>query len=154
MYSNELILDILKYIDNNINKKITIDELSNKFYFNKDYIMRLFKKELHLTITDYINKKRIYNSLKELRNTNNLILKISLNNGFQSQEYYSEIFTKIIGTSPIIYRKAIKINTEISEEEFNIIRKNLVNLIKTIKEIETYKKNIKTTETKKLSLFK
>jgi len=154
MYSNDLILEILKYIDNNINKKISINELSNKFNFNKDYIMRLFKKETKITITDYINKKRIYNSLKNLRTTNDSILKISLNHGFQSQEYYSEIFTKIIGVSPIIYRKSIKINTEISEEELNTIRINLINLIKTIKDIDTYKNNIKTTEIKKLSLFK
>lgn len=153
MYSNELILEILKYIDNNLNKKITIDELSKKFYFNKDYIMRLFKKELNITITDYINKKRIYNSLKELRESNDLILKISLNNGFQSQEYYTEIFTKTIGTSPIIYRKSTKINHQITEEQLNIIRTNLTDLIKIIKDIEIYKTNIKTTETKKLSLF-
>jgi len=154
MYSNDIIKEILKYIDNNINKKISINELSNKFNFNKDYIMRLFKKETKITITDYINKKRIYNSLKNLRTTNDSILKISLNHGFQSQEYYSEIFTKIIGVSPIIYRKSIKINTEISEEELNTIRINLINLIKTIKDIDTYKNNIKTTEIKKLSLFK
>lgn len=153
MYSNELVIDILKYIDNNINTKITMDELSKKFYFNKDYIMRIFKKELNLTITDYINKKRIYNSLKELRETNDLILKIALNNGFQSQEYYSEIFTKIIGAAPNTYKKMTKPNIEIKEQEINIIRKNLTNLIQTIKYIENYKINIKKEEAKKLSLF-
>ena len=153
MYSNELIIDILKYIDNNINKKITMEELSKQFYFNKDYIMRLFKKELNLTIMDYINKKRIYNSLKELRTTNNSILKIALNNGFQSQQYYSEMFTKIIGTSPNTYKKSLKLNTPIKEEEINIIRINLAYLIKTIQYIDIYKTNIKKEEIKKLSLF-
>ena len=153
MYSNELVLKILEYIDNNINKKITTEELSKKFFFNKDYIMRIFKKELKVTILDYINKKRIYNSLKELKETNDLMLKIALNNGFTSQEYYSETFTKILGVNPITYRKFTKINSQITEEELNTIRSNLQNLLNFIKETDTYKKNIKTTETKKLSLF-
>lgn len=153
MYSNELVLKILEYIDNNINKKITTEELSKKFFFNKDYIMRIFKKELKVTILDYINKKRIYNSLKELKETNDLMLKIALNNGFTSQEYYSETFTKILGVNPITYRKFTKINSQITEEELNTIRSNLQNLLNFIKETDTYKRNIKTTETKKLSLF-
>ena len=64
---NELVLKILDYIDNNLYKKITMDELSRVFFFNKDYIMRTFKKELRMTIIDYINRKRIYNSLEELK---------------------------------------------------------------------------------------
>ena len=44
MYSNDLVINLLNYIDNNINKKITMDELSHIFYFNKDYLMRIFKK--------------------------------------------------------------------------------------------------------------
>ena len=40
MYSNTLICDVLDYINRNINKEITIDELSNIFYFDKTYIMK------------------------------------------------------------------------------------------------------------------
>ena len=55
MHSKKLICDILEYIDNNINKEITIEELSNIFYFDKYYIMKLFKKELKITVINYIN---------------------------------------------------------------------------------------------------
>ena len=78
MYSNSLVLDILDYIEDNINMKITIDDISRNVYFNRDYIMRTFKRELNMTISDYINKKRIYNSLDELKNSDHLILKIAL----------------------------------------------------------------------------
>lgn len=155
MYSNELIVKILIYIDNNINKKITLDELSNTFYFNKDYIIRIFKKELKLTIIDYINKKRIYNSLKELKETDFLMTKIALNNGFLSQEYYSEIFTKILGISPLAYRNFSKNNSnKISIEELNTIRSTLPILIEQINNIKKYQLNVKKTETKKLSLLR
>lgn len=154
MYSNELVIKILEYINNNINKKITMDELSKTFYFNKDYLMRLFKKELNTTIMEYINKQRIYNSLETIKSENNSIIKIALNNGFYSQEYFTETFTKIIGVSPLIYRKFTKANNQITEKEYDDIRKNLTSLNTLLKNIELYKKNTPTTEVKKLTLFK
>ena len=48
MFSNELVCNILDYINNNINKEITIDELSYLFFFDKTYIMKRFKKELNI----------------------------------------------------------------------------------------------------------
>ena len=81
MYSNNLICNILDYIDININSKISIEDLEHKFYYNRYYIMKLFKKELNITIFDYINKLRIYNSIKELSNEEKII-KIAINNGF------------------------------------------------------------------------
>ena len=105
IYMNELVLKILDYIDNNLYKKITMDELSRVFFFNKDYIMRTFKKELRMTIIDYINRKRIYNSLEELKTTDDMMLKVALKHGYVSQEYFSEIFSKYMGVNPLTYRK-------------------------------------------------
>ena len=68
MNQRKLIIEILNYIDNNIYKKITISEISRIFYFNKDYIMRLFKREIGLTIFEYINSRKIYLSLSSYKN--------------------------------------------------------------------------------------
>ena len=84
MYSNDLVCDILDFIDQHINQKITMSMLSQHFYFHKDYIMRLFKKELHTTIIQYINTKRIFQSLYDLQTTNDSILSIGLHHGFSS----------------------------------------------------------------------
>ena len=83
MYSNTLICDVLDYINRNINKEITIDELSNLFYFDKTYIMKRFKREIGVSIHDYINRVRILNSLPLYR-YDNYILSIALSNGFNS----------------------------------------------------------------------
>ena len=154
MFSNTLVLKILDYIDNNLYKKITIEELSRTFYFNKDYIMRVFKGEIKSTIIEYINKKRIFLSLNELKNTNNSILKIAINNGFISQEYYSETFTKIIGVNPLTYRKFTKVGTNISYEKINIIRNNIAKINLELNIINEYRRNIPTKQVKTLSLFK
>ena len=125
MYSNELICNILEYLNNNINKEITIDELSILFYYNKTYIMKRFKKELKFSIHEYINTMRIYNSLPYFKD-DNYIISIAFKNGFNSLEYFSEIFKKVMGVSPIIYKKFIsyKIISKKDEEkiQYNISR--------------------------------
>ncbi len=153
MYSNNLIVNILKYIDESLYSKISIEEISYKFFFNKDYIMRLFKKEINMTIINYVNKKRIYNSLASLRETDDSILKIGLNHGYTSLEYFSEIFNSIIGVSPKIYRNLYKRKLT-KETDIEKIRINIANLTYELKKIDLYKENIKKEETKKLSLFK
>ena len=154
MYSNELVVKMLNYIDDNLYKRITMDEISSIFYFNKDYLMRIFKKELDITIMDYINKRRIYNSLELLKNTDDLVIKIALNSGYSSLEYYSETFTKVLGVSPLTYRKFTRVNSQISEEELDIIRTRLPEVSIILKRIDIYKNNIKRSEVKKIGLFK
>ena len=153
MYSNELILQILDYLNDNINKKVSLVELSQKFSYNKDYIMRIFKRELNKTIVDYMNERRIYNSLKELETTNDSIIKVALNNGFYSQEYFSEIFVKTLGVKPTTYRKFTKITSNITQKELDTIRKNLPLLFNSIEKIDAYQRNKKGIEKKVLSLF-
>jgi len=120
MLSNELVCNIIDYINNNINKEITIDELSLLFYFNKTYIMKKFKKELNITIHEYINTIRIYNSLIYFKD-NNYILSIAFKNGFNSLEYFSEIFKKTIGVSPNVYKKYLNHKYITDKEEEKIL---------------------------------
>lgn len=120
MFSHDLVCDILEYINKNINKEITTDELVNRFYFDKTYIMKRFKKEIGRSIHDYINTIRVLNSLDYYK-YDNYILSIALKNGFNSIEYYSEIFKKVIGVNPMKYRNFVNRSLNISNEDINEI---------------------------------
>lgn len=155
MYSNKLICDILFYIDKNINNKINIQDIADIFFFNRFYIMKLFKKELGISINNYINLKRILNSLSDIKNTDDSYLTIALNNGFNSLEYFSETFKLIIGVSPRVYKKFTYFIIKIKDEEINTIRNNLLKLTSIINKIDNYKNNLKPEmkKEKKLSIF-
>ena len=154
MNQRKLIIEILNYIDRNIYKKITIKELSRLFYFNKDYIMRLFKREIGMTIFEYINSKKIYLSLPTYKEKEYTILRIAIRHGFESQEYYSEIFKKIMGVKPYAYKKFTKVTTELSYDTIYEITENLVRLKMFFNKVEEYKNSIPQETGKKLSLFK
>lgn len=152
---NDLVIKILDYIDNNLYSKISIDELSRLFYFNKDYIMRTFKRELNITIIDYINKKRVYNSLEKLKETNDSILKISISYGFSSIEYYSETFNKLLGVNPHTFRKFTRNDSSITYKDIELIRRNLTSLKYQLEQVTKYSRNTPPKNTiKKLSIFK
>lgn len=106
MYADELVCNILNYIHDHLYEVISMDMLSKKFFYDKSYLMRKFKKAMGVTINYYVNAMRIYSSLDEYR-TGNSILKIALFHGYHSIEYYSEIFHNIIGVSPREYKKFI-----------------------------------------------
>lgn len=152
MISNSLVCDILEYINKNINEKITIDDLTYEFNYNRYYLMKLFKKELDISIVNYINYKRIYNSLSSLRE-NKSILMIALNNGFYSQEYYAEMFKKVIGTTPITYKSFIKNRHLSKQKEEDILITNLINLEDIMNKVNNYIKRRKT-DSKIKSIFK
>ena len=155
MFSNDLVIKILNYIDNNIYRKISIDELSDVFLYNKDYIMRLFKKEIGYTIIDYINRKRVFNSLISYNSKNLSILSISLKYGFYSQEYYSEMFHNIMGVSPTTFSKFINYRNKVSIEDINNIQSNISKLDYEQRKINSYRSNIPPKSTiKVLSIFK
>ena len=154
MNQRKLIIEILNYLEKNIYKKITLKELSRMFYFNKDYIMRLFKREIGLTIFEYINSRKIYLSLLSYKNAKYSILKIAINHGFDSQEYYSEIFKKIMGVNPYSYKKFMKVTNELSYETIYEITDNLVKLKLLMNRVEEYKNSIPQETVKKISINK
>jgi len=153
MFSNELICNILDYIDTNIDVEIKIDTLANIFYFNRTYIMKKFKKELGISIINYINMKKIYNSLKYFKD-NKSILEIALRSGFNSQEYYTEMFRNILNVSPLTYKKYINYIVKLDIKEIETIQKKIIEIEILLNFITKYKTNRKPRAmVKTLSLF-
>ena len=153
MYSNELVCNILDYLDENINTIISIDMISSIFCYDKTYVMKRFKKELGISIVNYMNAIKIYNSLKYFKNDDS-ILKISIESGFNSLEYYSEMFKKVIGVSPMTYKQFTRYDVRVLADEVSTIINSLVKLDELRNRIMFYRRRVKpsTVMVKKLSL--
>ena len=153
MYSNELVCNILDYLDENINTIISIDMISSIFCYDKTYVMKRFKKELGISIINYTNAIKIFNSLKYFK-YNDSIIKISMESGFNSLEYFSEIFKKIVGVSPNTYKQFIRRDIRVEADEISIIINSLVKLDELINKVMFYRRRVKPNKimVKKLSL--
>ena len=99
------IAEVKTYIDIRFPEKITLDELSAKFYINKFYLTRIFKKEYGISIMSYVMQKRITKAKEMLRFTDKTHKEIGIEVGISEPYYFSRIFKQLEGISPSEYRK-------------------------------------------------
>ena len=91
-------------ITNNIDKKITLGEISNEVHVSVFYFCKAFKQATGMTFTEYVNRKRIELAKGELKNTEKQITEIAYAVGFQSLSQFNRCFLKFVGESPRQYR--------------------------------------------------
>ncbi len=97
---------IEQYINEHFTEDITLQTLSDLTYLNKYYLVHSFKEYKGISPINYLIERRITESKHLLENTNYSVAKIANTTGFSSQSYFSQIFKKETGMSPIQYRKS------------------------------------------------
>lgn len=93
------------FLDENYVREITRSDLAEIVYLNPDYISRLFKKEMGISISTYLLRKRVDTAKELLENTAMPINVISMHVGYSNFSYFTKIFRENTGMSPNEYRK-------------------------------------------------
>lgn len=96
---NERIRDIIIYINNNLTEELKIDEISSKFFIDKYYLCKSFKKNTGYTLNRYINYKRILLA-QELHRQGQTLLQASMNAGFNSYAHFYKMYVRQTGQPP------------------------------------------------------
>lgn len=99
------LLPIKIYLDENYTQKISLDELSEKFFINKFYLTRIFKEQYGISINNYLLGLKITKAKQLLRFSDESLESIASNCGIGEANYFSRIFKQIEGISPSEYRK-------------------------------------------------
>ena len=106
MENSELITKALNYIKSeNKNSDITIDDVATHAGFSTDYFNRIFFAHTGFNIMEYVRFSRLKKAAHLLRGTNNDILDIALDCGYEAHESFSRAFKNQYGISPSEYRK-------------------------------------------------
>lgn len=93
------IRNIIMYINSHLAERLTLEELSRKFYIDKFHLCKTFKKNTGYTINQYINYKRIL-LVKELHKKGQSLLQASSNAGFNDYSHFYKMYLKQTGESP------------------------------------------------------
>lgn len=104
MEFDETVNSIIKYINENLNKDLTIDTLSEKFYMSRYYIMHKFKACTGYSIHNYIIQKRLILA-NTLIKSGKPATEASFECGFNDYSSFMRAFKKMYGYSPRQYRK-------------------------------------------------
>ncbi|MBQ6847609.1 MAG: helix-turn-helix transcriptional regulator [Clostridia bacterium] len=92
-------------IDSDLRDDLSLKALAEFNSINAGYFSSLFKKETGLTLTDYVNRKRIASAKEQLQSTRLQIKDITNNVGLKDANYFIKLFKKYEGMTPTAYRE-------------------------------------------------
>lgn len=101
----ESISNVTNYIENHYQEELTVSTLSNISGYSESHLYRIFKEQLGMSISEYINKYRIDKACTELLYSEKTITQIAICCGFTYIQNFSRTFRRYMGLSPIRYRK-------------------------------------------------
>lgn len=102
---SSIIRSCLDYIDFHYNEELTLCILSKQCAVTKAYLSALFRKEVNVTLTDYIIRVRLQKALDFLNTKTLSIQEIAFDCGFNDPNYFTRMFKRVYGYAPSAYRK-------------------------------------------------
>ncbi|MDR9891417.1 helix-turn-helix domain-containing protein [Pseudenterobacter timonensis] len=99
------VTDMLSYIEENLENKISLDTIIDYTGYSRRYIQILFKRHINMPLWQYIKYRRISRAALLLRLTSSKIIDVAFRLQFDSQQSFNREFKKIMNCTPLQYRK-------------------------------------------------
>lgn len=93
-----------QFLDNHHTKKSSLNDISDQFYISREYISRIFKNNTECFPIGYLLQCQIKEAKRLLTTTNLDIHEISKLVGYENAHYFTMLFKKATGESPILFR--------------------------------------------------
>ena len=92
------------YIYKHLHERITLQDLAEYTQLSESYLSRLFKKNLGISVSDYIREKKIEKAENLLKYSDYSYIEIANYLAFSSQSHFIQLFEKQVGMTPRKYR--------------------------------------------------
>lgn len=96
-----------KYIQENFDQTISLEELAQMNELSATYFSNLFKESTGYTVVDYITNVRLNKAKHLLQENQHSLKEISYMIGYNDPNYFSRVFKKYYALSPKQYQQAI-----------------------------------------------
>ncbi len=96
---------ILLYIEDNLEKQLSLERIAKEFNYSKFYIARIFKEHTGITLHKYIQGRRLDKAAKKLAETKQPIAEIAFEAGYASQQAFTQAFRCVYICTPQEYRQ-------------------------------------------------
>lgn len=104
----KLFEDVKNFIKENIETELELEKVANNFGLSVYYFSRTFKEVTGINYSEYVNKCRI-DIAKELLSTGEMNVKeVCYKVGYNDPNYFSKVFKKYEGISPVNFKIAIE----------------------------------------------
>lgn len=98
---------LMDWLQLNYDTTLSVADIARKFGYHPSYLTSVFKRYSGYTITEYLNRQRIYVAKNLLTSTTKLtIAQISRQVGIDDEKYFMRLFKRYEGVTAAAYRKA------------------------------------------------
>ena len=102
---SEIVQKAVAIINEDISNPYTLQQISAALNLNSSYLSNLFKKETGMTMSHYIHQTKIRCACDLLKTTQSSVAQVAEAVGFMDINYFCRVFRKIMGCSPMKYKK-------------------------------------------------
>lgn len=107
---DERLADIMDYIQSNFREPLSLDDVAGLYFLSSPYLSKFFKKQTGKTFSQYVNEVRLAHAVHELSNTDKLITRVALDNGFPNLAAFNRVFHEQYHIKPVDYRKQMQVD--------------------------------------------
>ncbi|WP_053375005.1 response regulator transcription factor [Paenibacillus sp. FJAT-27812] len=108
------IVDVIRYIELHYRDKITLEMIADHVNFSENYLCRVFRDQMGMSLIHYINNVRMNKAAELIMKGHTYIKEISALVGISDQFYFSRMFKKQFGVSPTDYKSHV---TQLSQQK-------------------------------------
>ena len=102
---NRSVEEVRRYLDDHYKERIRLEQVADKFNYNKDYLTTIFRKKYGETIGDYIIRLKIDDAKQQLKYTSKTMEEILQSLGYSDSSFFYRQFKQVTGISPGHYRR-------------------------------------------------
>lgn len=101
----EVLMNALEYIESNLASEISVQSIADHCYISVSGLQKTFKYVFHISVKEYMLRRRFSCAAKDLLGTQESILEIALKYGYSNAESFTRGFKKVWGITPSEYRR-------------------------------------------------
>ncbi len=103
--AQRLVRKAMAFVQQNFHEPISRQDLARHVGMSEDYLTYCFRQELGMTPIAFLNRYRITQAKRLLKETDRTITEIALDVGFSDSGYFSRVFRREVGLSPEAFRR-------------------------------------------------
>ncbi|MBP2115474.1 AraC family transcriptional regulator [Paenibacillus silagei] len=96
---------IMNWIEAHYQEEVNLDQLAEETHLSKSYVSRIFHQETGGRLVDYLTARRLKQACRLLGTTDMPVEQIGIAVGFPNASYFNQLFKRVLGTTPLKYRK-------------------------------------------------
>ena len=103
-----MVTRVQRYLEQNLTRRITLEEIARQFHLSQSYLSHLFKDITGSSVLGYMTACRLQTAKRYLARTQWPISRIVEESGFTDSSNFSRTFKQATGMSPSQFRKQYK----------------------------------------------